>query len=195
MDRRKQILDAALACFLERGFAATSIADVRAASGASTGSIYHFFPSKEAIAVALYLDGLTGWTEATLAVPPGVHAHGGIAAIISSALDWGVENAGLMRFMDENRFLLVRIAGLEEAGAILRDARRRGETMLRDIGVDTPWEIAQPLVLGPVQAWLQLRRYGETQMELDPVKRMLGDASRRALGIARWARTGSSRSW
>ncbi|HTO27428.1 MAG TPA: TetR family transcriptional regulator, partial [Devosia sp.] len=43
IDRRRQILDAALSAFLERGYAATSIADIRARSGASTGSIYHFF--------------------------------------------------------------------------------------------------------------------------------------------------------
>lgn len=57
-DRRRRILEAALRCFARRGFAATTIEDIRAASGASTGSLYHHFGSKEALAGALYLEGL-----------------------------------------------------------------------------------------------------------------------------------------
>ena len=61
MDRRRQILDAALASFLEKGYAATSIADIRARSGASTGSIYHFFSGKGALAEALLREAVAGW--------------------------------------------------------------------------------------------------------------------------------------
>ena len=60
-DRRQAILDAALASFVARGYLATSISDIRAASGASTGSIYHFFAGKGALAEALLREmGETG---------------------------------------------------------------------------------------------------------------------------------------
>src|SRR2546423_14104954 len=55
--RRRAILDAALQCFIERGYEATTVDDVRGASGASIGSIYHHFRSKEDLAAELYLDG------------------------------------------------------------------------------------------------------------------------------------------
>src|SRR5438067_10900122 len=52
--RRQVILDAALGLFTTRGLRATSVEDIRSASGASNGSLYHHFGSKEGIAAALY---------------------------------------------------------------------------------------------------------------------------------------------
>jgi AcrR family transcriptional regulator len=45
--RPAEILDAALACFRERGFAATRLEDVAARAGVTKGTIYLYFPSKE----------------------------------------------------------------------------------------------------------------------------------------------------
>lgn len=53
---RELILATALRLFVERGFFATSVHDIRRTAGLSIGSIYHHFPSKEAVAQALYDD-------------------------------------------------------------------------------------------------------------------------------------------
>jgi AcrR family transcriptional regulator len=45
--RPVEILEAALACFRERGFAATRLEDVAARAGVTKGTIYLYFPSKE----------------------------------------------------------------------------------------------------------------------------------------------------
>ena len=184
--RREQILKAALACFLEQGVAATSISEIRQRSGASTGSIYHFFQSKEAIAVALYLQGLSGWTAATLNVHPDAGAGEAIDRIVCDAVDWGLANAPLMQFMDENRFLLVRVAGLEEATSILLAARQRGGRIVELMAQDgelsvSDWELAQPILLGPIQAWLQLHRQGQAVATACEAKSALAAAARRAL--------------
>ncbi|GAA2046185.1 hypothetical protein GCM10009819_37460 [Agromyces tropicus] len=52
--RREEILDVALRCFAERGYAKTSIADLVEASGLSAGAIYGNFPDgkKELFAAA-----------------------------------------------------------------------------------------------------------------------------------------------
>jgi AcrR family transcriptional regulator len=47
--RPDEVLDAALALFVERGFAATRVEDVARAAGISKGAVYLYFPSKEAI--------------------------------------------------------------------------------------------------------------------------------------------------
>jgi AcrR family transcriptional regulator len=47
--RPDEILDAALALFTERGFAATKVDDIAAAAGLSKGAVYLYFPSKEAL--------------------------------------------------------------------------------------------------------------------------------------------------
>src|SRR5262249_56167375 len=57
-DRQRGILMAALDCFTTRGVSATTIEDIRAKSGASIGSIYHHFRSKENLAATLYVEGL-----------------------------------------------------------------------------------------------------------------------------------------
>ena len=44
--RREQIIEAAKALFAERGFSRTTMADVVAASGLSTGAVYHYFSNK-----------------------------------------------------------------------------------------------------------------------------------------------------
>jgi AcrR family transcriptional regulator len=51
--RQETILEAALQLFVRKGLAATSSAEIAAAAGASHGLVYHYFPSKEAIYVAL----------------------------------------------------------------------------------------------------------------------------------------------
>jgi AcrR family transcriptional regulator len=48
-DRPQEILDAALACFAERGFAATRMDDIAARAGVTKGTIYLYFENKEAV--------------------------------------------------------------------------------------------------------------------------------------------------
>jgi AcrR family transcriptional regulator len=49
----ERILDAAEACFAERGYAGTSISEVCSRSGLPVGSIYHHFGNKEGLLVAV----------------------------------------------------------------------------------------------------------------------------------------------
>ena len=47
--RRQQILDAAVACFRDRGFQQTNMAEICAAASMSPGALYRYFPSKDSI--------------------------------------------------------------------------------------------------------------------------------------------------
>ncbi|WP_018603949.1 TetR/AcrR family transcriptional regulator [Mycobacterium sp. 155] len=51
--RRAELLDRALALFLQRGYDNVSLNDLIADAGVSKGAFYHWFPSKEALIVAL----------------------------------------------------------------------------------------------------------------------------------------------
>src|SRR4029078_13659618 len=53
LDRRVQILDAALVWFAQRGFHQTSMHDIRAEAGISVGLIYRYFANKEAVISAM----------------------------------------------------------------------------------------------------------------------------------------------
>ena len=53
---RKRFLAAALASFRDQGFDATTMRDVAKAAGLSLGAAYHYFPGKEAIVLAYYVE-------------------------------------------------------------------------------------------------------------------------------------------
>lgn len=48
-----QVLDGARQCFVERGFHASSTAQISAAAGVSVANLYQYYPSKEALITAL----------------------------------------------------------------------------------------------------------------------------------------------
>lgn len=52
--RVASLLDAGAALFTEKGYEATTMTEIAARAGAAIGSLYQFFPSKEALAQALF---------------------------------------------------------------------------------------------------------------------------------------------
>jgi len=60
-DTRERILFAAMRLFAEKGYLSTSVADILKEAGAHSGSLYHFFPTKQDVLVAvlgMYRDGI-----------------------------------------------------------------------------------------------------------------------------------------
>ena len=60
-DTRQRIVLAAMHLFWEKGYESTSVADVLKSAGANSGSLYHFFPGKQDLLLAvlsLYLEGI-----------------------------------------------------------------------------------------------------------------------------------------
>lgn len=54
--RRQSIIDVAAEAFREQGFDATSMSDVASRVGGSKATLYNYFPSKEALFIAVMLD-------------------------------------------------------------------------------------------------------------------------------------------
>ncbi|MEX2570203.1 MAG: TetR/AcrR family transcriptional regulator [Gemmatimonadota bacterium] len=52
-DTRSRLVDAARRLFFEKGYASTSIADILSTAGANSGSLYHFFPTKQDLLLAV----------------------------------------------------------------------------------------------------------------------------------------------
>lgn len=55
-ERVASLLDAAAACFVEKGYDAATMTEIAARAGAAIGSLYQFFATKEALAQALMAD-------------------------------------------------------------------------------------------------------------------------------------------
>lgn len=72
--RRREIVGAAAKLFAERGFQATSIADLTAATGLAAGGIYHYFEGKDDLLTAIcdeLLEPLLVEARAVVAAEPG----------------------------------------------------------------------------------------------------------------------------
>src|SRR5690242_3163334 len=117
-DRRREILLAALDCFSEQGYQQTTIEHIRARSGASTGSIYHHFDGKEALAGALYLHGLASYQDQLLdELERHKDPERGVRAIVHQHLDWISENRGLARYLLSMR----HAEGVSATDALIRE--------------------------------------------------------------------------
>jgi AcrR family transcriptional regulator len=53
-ERRRDILDAALRLFVQRGFNETTVGDIAQEAGMGTGTVYLYFPSKEHVLLGLH---------------------------------------------------------------------------------------------------------------------------------------------
>ena len=157
--RRREILDAALDCFAARGYAATTLEEIRLRSGASTGSIYHLFKSKEEIGGIVYLEAMRDWQDGFLAVLRAeAGAEAAVRATVAYYLDWIGRSPKLARFIlntrqaellpavrdqirAQNRAFVVAIVGLIEPYI----AKGRLRAM--------PLELFTAMVMGPVMEY------------------------------------------
>jgi AcrR family transcriptional regulator len=60
-DTRWRIIEAAMHLFWEKGYGSTSVADILGRAGVNSGSLYHFFPGKQDVLVAVldtYIGGI-----------------------------------------------------------------------------------------------------------------------------------------
>ncbi len=62
-DKRDRVMQAARRLFVAQGYHGTSMAQIVAASGVSTGAIYSYFPNKEALARQLHDTTLADFAE------------------------------------------------------------------------------------------------------------------------------------
>lgn len=191
-DGRDRILEAASSAFAARGYGATSMSDLRRAAGASTGSLYHHFPTKEHVAAALFLEALGDFQagfagvlarhaeDARAGVTEGVRFHLGWiesqprrARLLVAELDPAVLEVAQERLAAQNRSFFGAI------GDWRRRAVARGEID------DHRGEVTYALWLGPAQehgrAWLA----GRARTSPTRAAEALATGAWRSLGCAR----------
>lgn len=102
---RDRILAEAQVQLLERGYAAFTVAGVRDALGLSSGSMFHAFGSKAALAAAVHVEGMTGYQQVAGAALGG-EALGGEAdperalrALVTAHLGWVEDHRALARWL------------------------------------------------------------------------------------------------
>ncbi|MFG2858773.1 TetR/AcrR family transcriptional regulator [Streptomyces mirabilis] len=84
--RREQILDAARRCFLRDGFHSTSMQDLFAEAGLSSGAVYRHFTSKDEMILAIAEENMRDVLDITLAVATNRQGQS-MGAILAELLD------------------------------------------------------------------------------------------------------------
>jgi AcrR family transcriptional regulator len=162
---RDRILDAALALFVAHGVAATRTEDIRRAADVSNGSLFHFFPSKELIAVPLYVDAIASYQSALLAEiadrrPPAVT----IRALVKAHWYWIAQNEPRARFLFAQGAPRWHEAAERETEANNAHAAAAIHAWLDDpaqraVIRPLPEDAVMPILLGPsmmaTRAWLR----------------------------------------
>ena len=177
---RKQILDAALRLFSEKGFARTSVRDIAQAAGITDAAIYYHFQSKRDLLEALIEE--RGFTSALEGLERAEIDHvsfgpeQAISNIATSALDLMYANRDLMKVllvqamaedpvaMEEYRTLVRRWTKAE--ARILKHYMQRGMMASED-----PDELSQQLVvtvIGAFADFLMSPQESETPAEGTP---------------------------
>ena len=187
MDRRDQILAAALGAFAEKGFAATTIEDVRERSGASTGSIYHHFGDKEGLAAHLYVGGLRDYQEGFLArLRRAPDAERAVKGLVRHHLTWIERNAELARFIFGRRETEVVAATEEPMRELNRELFADASELLEPWFADgslrrLPLDVFNSLLIGPGQEFARAWLRGRTKTSIASARRSLAEAAWAAL--------------
>jgi AcrR family transcriptional regulator len=182
--RREELLDAALACFAERGVLGTGIEDIRRAAGASPSSVYHLFGGLDGIVVALltrtFERSITHLTARVAAAGTGAEA---VHALVDGHLEWVLAHPDEARFMYQA--MAVELAGDSRAAVLeIKDDLKRPllDQLARFAGELPAWPpLAMEFVLlGPAHEACRRHLAGE-DVDLAWARATLPDIARRSL--------------
>ena len=187
--RRQEILRAALRCFAELSYERATIADIRRSSGASTGSLYHLFRSKEEIGSALYLEGIRAYQNGLLAeLERHRTARGGLRAMVGHHLRWVSSHRDWARYILYTRraeLLTETRADLRELNRTFNDRMQRWfePHLARGTLRRLPPEVMTALIIGPCQELSRRIVAGRLRTGVTEASRHIGQALWRALAM------------
>ena len=194
-DTRARILSHATEVLTSVGYAAFTVAAVRDALGLSSGSMFHAFPSKQALAAAVYVEGMADYQQVALAaLESASDPESAVRALIAAHLTWVEKHRSLAGFLfttlpdevmelaqqplsDHNSAFFTRLSGL------FRSASSAG-LMGR-----VEWPLAHALCIGPAQEYCRKWTRGAAAR---PPREAIGTLQKAAL--AALASTRSARS-
>ena len=185
--RRQAILDAALRLFAARGVPATSVEEICATSGASVGSLYHHFGSKEGIAAALYVSAVEAYQRGAVDMfRKAQTAEDGFRGCVEHYLRWVQKHrelAVLMLAVDNSeirRLASDEVAALNESFRAEIGEWLRGRAEAGDLP-DIPRDLMIPAVLGPARRFAELWLEGSTSTPIREAAGLLAEIAWRGL--------------
>lgn len=131
---RQALIDCATSLFLEQGFDAVSMEQVRLKANVSNGSLYHHFPTKAHLGRSVYLAALTDYQQHMLvSIDEATSARDGVRKLVARHIAWVLRSPRLALVLD----------------------RLRPFTAIE--GSEPDWEAANAQALTHLQSWIARR--------------------------------------
>ncbi|MCB1029337.1 MAG: TetR/AcrR family transcriptional regulator [Microthrixaceae bacterium] len=167
---RQRILEEATRQLLDGGYDRFTVASVRDALGLSSGSMFHAFPSKAALAAEVYVAGMIRYQQAAIDSMAGRDPHSAIEGLVATHLSWVSDHRRLARFLFSTQPSDVAEAAapaLAEAnqGFFKVVADLMAEAAAAGLAAPMPVAVAHSLVIGPAQQYCRRWTRGDVSAE------------------------------
>ena len=183
-DTKARVERAALTLFVARGVAETTTKEIAMAASVAEGTIYRYFPSKEQLALDLFLRHHQGLAEALAeAQRPAKGLRAKIEAIVRCYCEWADRDWTVFAYhlLNQHSFLIQVPDGMANPVTVVRDvisqAMKAGEIPRRNV------DLAAASAIGVVMQAATYKVYGRFTGDLSDHVRFFADAAWAVLAV------------
>ena len=183
-ETKSRLERAALTLFVARGVAETTTKEIAMAASVAEGTIYRYFPSKEQLALDLFLRHHQGLAEALAeAQHPAKGLRAKIEAIVRCYCEWADRDWTLFAYhlLNQHSFLIQVPDGMANPVTVVRDvisqAMKAGEIPKRNV------DLAAASAIGVVMQAATYKVYGRFEGPLSAHVRFFADAAWAVLSV------------
>lgn len=183
-DTKARLERAALTLFVARGVAETTTKEIAMAASVAEGTIYRYFPSKEQLALDLFLRHHQGLAEALMeAHRPVKGLRAKIEAIVRCYCEWADRDWTLFAYhlLNQHSFLIQVPDGMSNPVTVVREvisqAMKAGEIPRRNV------DLAAASAIGVVMQAATYKVYGRFTGDLSDHVRFFADAAWAVLSV------------
>ena len=177
-ETKSRLERAALTLFVARGVAETTTKEIAMAASVAEGTIYRYFPSKEQLALDLFLRHHQGLADALAeAQRPAKALRAKIEAIVRCYCEWADRDWTLFAYhlLNQHSFLIQVPDGMANPVTVVRDvisqAMKAGEIPRRNV------DLAAASAIGVVMQAATYKVYGRFTGDLSDHVRFFADAA------------------
>ena len=183
-ETKSRLQRAALTLFVARGVAETTTKEIAMAASVAEGTIYRYFPSKEQLALDLFLGHHRALAEALIeAQRPAKGLRARIEAIVRCYCEWADRDWTLFAYhlLNQHSFLIQVPEDTPNPVAVVRDvigqAMKAGEIPRRNV------DLAAASAIGVVLQAATYKVYGRFTGDLSDHVRFFADAAWAVLAV------------
>ena len=183
-ERRPLVIAAAITAFARMGYRGTTVADVGAGARISSAYVFKLFPSKEQLALDLFLRHHQGLAEALAeAQRPAKGLRAKVETIVRCYCEWADRDWTLFAYhlLNQHSFLIQVPDGMANPVTVVRDvisqAMKAGEIPKRNI------DLAAASAIGVVMQAATYKVYGRFTGDLSDHVRFFADAAWAVLAV------------